>query len=1067
MITDFRHTAEKLERRVDEIAGYVYRERVPISGWRVGPGELPGPEAAGFDDSGWAEFRPREHVDVPVWLRTRVRIPASFDGQPAALYLRLEGVEHSLFGTETLVYVDGELVHGTDPYHPEIVLSERAEAGREYSVALHLFWRPDLQYVKSHPQRRLEPPVESMVTELVRIDRAAERFYWDAATAHAAALTMDENDLRRPRTLTALDRAFDLLDLTEPVGDAYYESLATAQAALDDGLPRRDDVSGRPEPTAVAVGQTHIDVAWLWSIPVTHKKIARTFATMLRMIEQYPGYRFFQNQPQVYEYCKLLYPDVYEQVKARVADGSWEANGGMWVEPDCNVPSGESLVRQLVYGQRYFQSEFGVRSDVLCLMDVFGMPGSLPQLMRASGMKYFVTTKMSWNQYNRMPYDSFRWKGIDGSSVLTHLLTAPGRTGTRTACNAILDPEIVKASWDNYQQKFINERVLFTYGYGDGGGGPSKDMLERAGRLAELDVPVGLEMGTVGGFFHDLERRIEGERVPEWNGELYLEFHRGTYTTRGNSKRLNRKSEVLYHDAELFGAVAAALLGRPYPREALMEGWKLILVNQMHDILPGTTTPDVDVYSRIDYERIFELGQAALSGALDAIASNVGSGAPGFVLFNPLSWERDDVARVRLNGAPTEFHVTDGSGSSVPHQVLRRDSEGVDVLLAVRGVPSCGYAAFALRSGPDPERETSMSVSETALENRFFRVELDEQGEVSSLYDKRAGREVLPAGSKANLLQMFEDKPLDFDAWEIEIYYQDRMWEIDGLESIRVIEDGPVRAGVELRRRFGRSSVVQRMYIYDEVPRIDFETEIDWREKHRLLKVAFPVDVHSTSATYEIQFGNVQRPTHWNTSWDWGRFEVCGQRWADLSEGDYGVSLLNDCKYGHDVKDNVLRLTLLKSSTAPDPKADEGHHRFTYSLYPHAGNWRNGTVRQGYELNYPLLSAPTDGAGMLPGSLSFVSTDRDNVVVDTVKLAEDGDEVVVRAYEAYDQRGDVSLRFGAPVDRAFDCNLLEEERKPIDVADDRASLYVTPYQVRTIAVETAAFDHDRRAGGKP
>ena len=355
MITDFRHTAEKLERRIDEIAGYVYRERAPISDWRVGPGELPGAHAPAFDDSAWAEFRPLEHIDVPVWLRARVRVPASFDGQPAALYLRLEGVEHSLFGTETLVYVDGELVHGTDPYHPEIVLSESAEGGREYTVALHLFWRPDLQYVKSHPQRRLEPPVESMVTEMVRIDRAAERFYWDAATAHAAALTMDENDLRRPRTLTALDRAFDLLDLTEPVGDAYYESLATAQAALDDGLPRRDDVSGRPEPTAVAVGQTHIDVAWLWSIPVTHKKIARTFATMLRMIEQYPGYRFFQNQPQVYEYCKLLYPDVYEQVKARVADGSWEANGGMWVEPDCNVPSGESLVRQLVYGQRYFE----------------------------------------------------------------------------------------------------------------------------------------------------------------------------------------------------------------------------------------------------------------------------------------------------------------------------------------------------------------------------------------------------------------------------------------------------------------------------------------------------------------------------------------------------------------------------------------------------------------------------------------------------------------------------------------------------------------------------------------
>ena len=749
------------------------------------------------------------------------------------------------------------------------------------------------------------------------------------------------------------------------MGDAYYESLATAQAALDDGLPRRDDVSGRPEPTAVAVGQTHIDVAWLWSIPVTHKKIARTFATMLRMIEQYPGYRFFQNQPQVYEYCKLLYPDVYEQVKARVADGTWEANGGMWVEPDCNVPSGESLVRQLVYGQRYFQNEFGVRSDVLCLMDVFGMPGSLPQLMRASGMKYFVTTKMSWNQYNRMPYDSFLWKGIDGSSVLTHLLTAPGRTGTRTACNAVLDPEIVKASWDNYQQKFINER------------GPVHLRLRRRRRRA-LQGHAGAgrtacragrarcasSMGTVGGFFHDLERRIEGERVPEWNGELYLEFHRGTYTTRGNSKRLNRKSEVLYHDAEMFGALAAALLGRPYPREALMEGWKLILVNQMHDILPGTTTPDVDVYSRIDYERIFELGQAALSGALDAIASNVGSGAPGFVLFNPLSWERDDVARVRLNGALTEFHVTDGSGSSVPYQVLRRDSEGVDVLLAVRGVPSCGYAAFALRSGPGPEREASMSVSETALENRFFRVELDEQRRNLVAVRQARGPRCPARG--------FEGQPAaDVRGQAARLR---RVGDRDLLPGPHV---GDRRPGVGQGHRGrprprGRGAADAGSGGRRSSSGCISTTRCPGSTSRRRSTGARSIassrwpsrsTSNSTSATYEIQFGNVQRPTHWNTSWDWGRFEVCGQRWADLSEGDYGVSLLNDCKYGHDVKDNVLRLTLLKSSTAPDPKADEGHHLFTYSLYPHAGNWRNGTVRQGYELNYPLLSAPTDGAG--------------------------------------------------------------------------------------------------------
>ena len=851
MNTDYRHTAEKLQRRINELALYVYRERVPISGWRVRPGDMSGAEDPALDDSAWDAFRPLERIAVPAWLRARVRVPERFEGKPIALYLRQEGVEHSLLGTETLVYVDGRLLHGTDSYHPEICLTEHAEGGREYVVALQLFWRPDLEYVKVHPQRRQDPPVESMVTELVQIDRAAERFYWDVATAHGTALSMDENDLRRSRILTAVDQAFDLLDLSEPVGNALFESLASAQALLNDRLPSR---AGQPDgrtPTAVAVGQTHIDVAWLWSIPVTHKKIARTFATVLRMIEQYPGYRFFQNQPQVYEYCKLLYPDIYEQVRQRVADGSWEANGGMWVEPDCNVPSGESLVRQLVYGQRYFQSEFGVSSDVLCLMDTFGLPGSLPQLMQASGMKYFVTTKMSWNQYNRIPYDSFHWKGIDGTSVLVHLLTAPGKSGTGTACNAILDPATVKGTWDNYKQKPINDRVLLTFGHGDGGGGPSKDMLERAGRLAELDGPVRVEMGTIGGFFRDLEQRLEGERVPEWNGELYLEFHRGTYTTRGNSKRANRKSEVLYHDAELFSTIALTTVGHRYPREELMEGWKLILLNQMHDILPGTTVPEVDVDSRRDYERVGELGQAALDGALGAIASNVEARSRGVVVFNPLSWGRDDVARVRLDDAPSEFHFTDASGSIAPHQVLRRDADGVELLLGTRGVPSCGYTTFTLQEGPSPATESEISVSEKVLENRFFRVELDDQGRLSSLLDKVTGRQVLPPGSKANLLQLFEDKPLDFDAWEIEIYYQDRMWEIEGIESIRVLEEGPIRGGIEVTRSFGRSRVAQRLYIYDGVPRLDFETEVDWQEKHRLLKVAFPVDVHSTSATYE------------------------------------------------------------------------------------------------------------------------------------------------------------------------------------------------------------------------
>ena len=1050
MITDYRHTVERLKQRINELGSHVYRDSEPLDSWRLHPGELVGAESPQLDDSGWSEVASLEGVDAPSWLRATVGVPERFDGVPVALRLRMPGFRQALFGTESLVYVDGQLVHGVGPYHTEVELTERAQSGRDYLVAVHVFWRPRPGTGGLKLHRRVDEPYEGAAMEIVWIDRDAERLYWDAITAYETALTMPEDDLRRIQVLNALDRAFHEVDFREPLGEAFFASLPAARSVLNAALTH--GASRSSVPRAVAVGQTHIDVAWLWPISVTRKKIGRTFSTMLRLMETYPEFTFMQNQPQVYEYCKEDYPELYEQVKQRIAEGRWEANGGMWLEPDCNVPSGESLVRQLLFGQRFFRREFGAPSDTLCVMDVFGLPGSLPQLLRGAGLKYLVTNKLSWSQYNRIPYDSFDWQGIDGSRVLAHFLTAPSPSG-RTTSNAVLNPGVVKASWDNYQQKALNDDVLFTFGYGDGGGGPSKEMLETAGRLKDASGPVRLEMGTVSGFFRELEERWRDRQTPIWNGELYLEFHRGTYTTRGHSKRLNRKSEVLYHSAELFSAMAIGLVGRAYPREELHEGWKLILLNQMHDILPGTTIPQVDVESRADYRKVEEIGRGVLEGAIDTLASRASASGASLAVFNPVSWARSDIVRASLTGLSGEFHLAEQSGRTVPHQVLRREGDAAEVVLQTGDVPSCGYSTYRIGEGAGDQPASSVSVAEDVLENRFFRIELDEQGMLASVYDKRGDREVLGQGSRGNVLQVFEDKPLSFDAWDIDIHYQDKMWEVDDVESVRVVETGPVRGGIEIRRRLGRSSIVQRVFIYDALPRVDFETEVEWHEKHTLLKVAFPVDVRSAQATYEIQFGTVERPTHWNTSWDWARFEVCGHKWADLSEGDYGVSLLNDCKYGHDVKDDVLRLTLLRSPTAPDPQSDEGHHEFTYSLYPHSGDWRTGTVRQGYQLNYPLHAVQADGnQGGLPASFSLVETDRENVVVDTVKLAEDGDELIVRCYEAHGQRGNVTLHFGRPVTEAFECNLLEEDRRPLTPQGDRLALHVTPYQVRTVGV---------------
>ena len=584
-------------------------------------------------------------------------------------------------------------------------------------------------------------------------------------------------------------------------------------------------------------------------------------------------------------------------------------------------------------------------------------------------------------------------------------------------------------------------------------------MLETSQRIKELDGPVRLRTGTVSGFFRSIEEEMKDKQVPVWDGELYLEFHRGTYTTRGDAKKHNRKSEILYHNAELFSALASTMLGRPYPREELNSGWKLILLNQMHDILPGSTIAEVDLHSRQDYHKVFNTGEDVLGRALEAIGSQVDAPSGGIVIFNPLSWERDDLLRARLTGVSEEFHIVDEGGHVAPHQVLRREGGAAEVLVEARGVPSCGYSTLAIRPGQGPSDESSVSVSQSVLENRFFKVELDGQGRMTSVYDKVARRQVLSLGERGNTLQLFEDKPRDYDAWEIDIYYQDKMREVEGVESVRVLEEGPLRGGVEVRRRFGVSSIVQRIYIYDRSPRINFETEVDWHERHALLKVAFPVEVRSTRATYEIQFGSVERPTHWNTSWDWARFEVYAHKWADLSEGDYGVSLLNDCKYGHDIRDNVMRLTLLKSPAAPDPHSDEGHHQFTYSLYPHKGDWRGGTIRQGYELNNPLIYVQTGAhGGPLPKSFSLVGTDRENVIVETIKVAEDSDDLILRCYESHNQRGDVALRFGLPIENVFECNLLEEDRRRLKTRGDSALLHVTPFQVRTVGARLKRAD---------
>ncbi|HWI65323.1 MAG TPA: glycoside hydrolase family 38 C-terminal domain-containing protein, partial [Symbiobacteriaceae bacterium] len=561
--------------------------------------------------------------------------------------------------------------------------------------------------------------------------------------------------------------------------------------------------------------------------------------------------------------------------------------------------------------------------------------------------------------------------------------------------------------------------------------------------LADMPGIPHVKIGRVDEYFARLEGRVWADpRLPVWNGELYLEYHRGTYTSQAQQKRNNRKLEFLLHNAELYAALAGIMTGAEYPRPALDEAWEIVLRNQFHDIIPGSSIRPVYEESAVEYQAARELAGGALAEAEASLTSVMDLAEASLVVFNPTGVNRSDLVEVEL---PEGTVPVDEEGLPLPTQ---------GKLVYAVDVPANGYRAYPLRPFVGAGASGRLTVTPALVETPHFRIELNGAGQIARLYDRVQNREVLAPGRAANVLQAFEDKPMHYDAWDIDIYYSQKCREVTDLVEATVEEAGPERGVLRLVWRFEDSTITQRMTVYARTPRIDFDTHVDWQQSQVLLKAAFPVEVHATRATYEIQFGNVERPTHWNTSWDWARFESVGHKWADLSEGGYGVSLLNDCKYGYDIKDNVLRLTLIKSAISPDPKADRGEHRFTYSLFPHAEDWyRGGTVAQGYRLNNPLTAVVESAhRGTLPAVFSLVSCAAPNVMVETVKAAESGQGLVVRVYEFGNRRGPVELLFGRPIASAVETNLLEQEPRPVSWQGHRLPFEVTPYAIRTFVV---------------
>ncbi|MGH9079865.1 MAG: alpha-mannosidase, partial [Acidimicrobiales bacterium] len=746
---------------------------------------------------------------------------------------------------------------------------------------------------------------------------------------------------------------------------------------------------------------------------------------------------------------------LWERLKARIAEGRIEPTGSMWVEADCNIPSGESLVRQIIHGKRFYLEEFGLETDDVWLPDVFGYSAALPQIMRLGGVNRFLTQKLSWNQYNDMPHHSFYWEGIDGSRVFTHFPPADTYGGQVTVGE-------LRHSVKNFRDHEHSGRSLYLFGHSDGGGGPTDEMLESARRLADSEGMPKLTMEGPRAFFDQAESAIVDPAV--WVGELYLEHHRGTYTTQGATKAGNRRGELALRDAELWASFA----GGHYPADELDEAWQTLLLHQFHDIIPGSGIHWVYEDTRRDHAEVIRRAESVTAGALAELTAGVDTGGTTHptVVWNSLSRTRTGPVETTVPAGATA--ARDGSGHCTPLQWV---AEGRALFLAT--VPPCGFRVYDLVAAePDHDRPPAEAGSRH-LQNEHLRIELDDNGLLSSVFDRSAGREVLTAGSRANLLQLHPDYPNFFDAWDIDAWYRDQVEDITTVDAIDVVETGPVRAAIRVTRSFGRSSIAQIIRLSAGSPVLEFCNEVDWHEENRLLKVAFPLAVRSPRATYEIQYGHVERPTHANTSWEAARFEVCAQRWADYSEPGYGAALLNDCKYGYDIRSDVLRLSLLRSPNWPDPEADRGVHRFTYQLFPHRGDLRTaGVIDAGYELNVPLRARPARPAGSVepggrpapvePGTArpgrsgSFLSVDAPNVVVEVVKRSDDGSgALVVRLYEAWGGRGPATLSTPWPVARATRTDLLEREEAPVPCHGDQVDLELTPFQILTIKLDPA------------
>lgn len=1012
---------KRIKRLTDELSALCTVSACDIENIEIRKGKLNFPlditkVSDGFVSYNQGEVWSGEDFDDYALFRFTLDVPKIKEDEELYIGVRTnKSGGHNMVRPQMLFYVENDAIQGLDTYHESVCISEFLNKDK-ISIYIYAYsGMPIKTPYGANFDLDTSDGVRLYVDMQIRSKKVNE-YYYNILTPFRHLGFFEENSTEYEKLLSSMNDSLSKVDFRCPHSKEFYESIEKANDYILKELYAKDyDDFGR----ATLVGHTHIDLAWLWRYEHTRNKAVRSFATEVKLLEEFSNHRFMSSQAQLYEYVKEDNPKLYEKIKELVRMGKWEAEGAMWIEPDMNLASGESIVRQIMYGKKFFKDEFDSDCEVLWLPDVFGYTAALPQILKKSGVNYFITAKLIANEVNRFPYDTFNWKGIDGSKVFSHCLTYCSYAPS-------VENGAVLEGWRDYKNKNLNDEIIEPFGFSDGGGGVTREQIEVLSRLkGGLPGIPKVKIGTVKDFFKRLEERVSNSsKLPTWTGEVYFEKHRGTYTSMGRVKKQNRKCEFLYSNIEWLYVLANCFESFEFPKAEFDKGMKNMLLNQFHDVLPGSAIKEVYTDSDALYEEAFKIGEDIKNTSLGKI---VNTKEDKITVFNPYS--KKVSGYVKLN----------------------------DKFVYVKDVPAKGF--MAVNSFDKPEYE--IKVNGNKIENQFYIITLNENGEIESLFDKCAKRECFEEGKVANKLRIYEDMPGIIDGtrednWNLDSYYKEHEYEMPKPEKLFVLEENDEYVIIRTERTYQSSVIVQDMIVYARSKRIDFVSRLDWKEHSQVLKVDFPVSVNASRATYEIQFGYLERPTVLNTSWDEAKFEVCAHRWADISDSGYGMALMNDCKYGYSADQSTLSLTLLRCGLSPNMDADKEIHEFTYSILPHTGSFKDAdVVKEAYILNNPLFVA----CGAPFGESEFSLFEADGAVLETVKPAEDNSGYILRFYEPYNMSAKVTVKSGIIIEKAYEVDLLERKTgsdREIFVSEDKDALSfdIKPFEIVTVKLLT-------------